>query len=120
MCDVFIAQEGFSYNSKGSAILDLAGYKYILMKSLAEYVPLSNMHTYAPITVKKTANCAKKGMGKEDMINEFKKQDINTKFKHILSFDTKKLIKKTNYVECVDDIVDSYWVMKTMYNDLKT
>jgi hypothetical protein len=25
-----------------------------------------------------------------------------------------KFINKTNYINCVDDIVDSYWVLKTM------
>lgn len=115
---VVVAQEGFSYNSKGSSILDLAGYKYILMSQLRTYIPLKNMFTYAPITVKKTANCAKKGSTKEDMIQAFKDDSEETIFKRILIESPNMLRKKTNYVECVDDIVDSYWVCKTLINDL--
>lgn len=116
--DVVIAQEGFSYNSKGSSILDLAGYKYILMAALMKYIPISNMYTYAPITVKKTADCAKKGMGKDEMIDAFKKLSPDTCFKRILVESPHLLRKKVNFVECVDDIVDSYWVTKTLMNDL--
>lgn len=116
--NVVIAQEGFSYNSKGSSMLDLAGGKYILMHYLSDYIPMNKMYTYAPITVKKTAKCAKKGMGKEDMILAFSREKINSNFHKILVEEPNTLIKKTNFVECVDDIVDSYWVTKTMINDL--
>ncbi|MGL5692114.1 MAG: hypothetical protein ACRDD8_15040 [Bacteroidales bacterium] len=118
--DVYIAQEGFSYGSKGSSILDLAGYKYILMDYINKHVSFDNMLTYAPATIKKTAGCSKKNKNKkDDMIEAFKdEENLNTRFRLLLNEYPQQLKMKTNYVVCVDDIVDSYWVTKTMLNDL--
>jgi len=67
-----IVFEGFSFASSGNVVLQLGGYKYILMKDLYdECVPWKNMDTYAPITLKKTAGASKKGMGKKEMIDSF-------------------------------------------------
>ena len=65
--DAVIANEGFSFASSGNAVLDLSGYKYILMSALIDK-GFKDFRTYAPITIKKTAECSKKGMGKEEMI----------------------------------------------------
>lgn len=116
---VYIAQEGFSYGSTGSSILELAGYKYILLHYLSLNFNINNIYTYAPITVKKTANCAKKSMGKEEMINAYINEDVNNTFHETLKNNNSYLRKKKHYIECIDDIVDSYWVVKTMINDLK-
>jgi hypothetical protein len=69
-----------------------------------------------PITIKSIAGCA----GKKDkalkapMINAFINDDfiLNNKFKENLISGI--LTAKTNYIPCVDDIVDSYWALKTM------
>ncbi|MEG1008945.1 MAG: hypothetical protein RSE41_07670 [Clostridia bacterium] len=113
--NTYIAQEGLSYGSSGSSGLELSGYKYILMHYLSKYTSYNNMFTYSPITIKSIANCSKKGEGTKDhMIESFKKNSIDSKFKNILINNPSALKKKTNYVECTDDIVDSYFVLKTM------
>jgi hypothetical protein len=112
--DTKIVFEGLSFGSTGDAILQLSGYKYILMDRLSQYVPLKNMYTYAPITIKKTAGCSKRGLKKNDMIESFLKED--TKFGREV-IDNLDLFKKKggkNYIELLDDLVDAYWTIKTL------
>jgi len=113
--ETFIAFEGLSYGSKGDVVLQLGGYKYILMDVLSSVIPLENMFTYAPITIKKTAGCSKKGTTKADMIEAFK--IMPTEFsKHLRenegSFKTKGT--KGNWIIHLDDIVDSFWALETL------
>lgn len=121
--DVIIANESFAFSAKGDAILDLSGYKYILMYTLIEN-GYANFRTYSPITIKKTADCSKKGLGKDAMISAFGKafcKDIpycNHPIMETLLNNPQNLKKKTNYVLCMDDIADSYWCMRTTLNDL--
>ena len=117
--DVIIANEGFAFSAKGDAALDLSGYKYILMYTLIEN-GYTNFRTYSPITIKKTAGCSKKGLGKDAMIEAFGNE--NPKNHHIidvLQTNPDFLKKKTNYVLCMDDIADSYWCYKTCETDKK-
>ena len=112
--DIIIANEGFAFAAKGDAALDLSGYKYILMKEL-----ISNgfkiFKTYSPITIKSTAGCAKKGMGKDDMITTLGKENNELHlFIHTISGHNEMLRKKTSYVQCVDDLTDAYWCLKTV------
>jgi len=109
-----IVFEGLSYNSAGDKAIQLGGYKYILMKDLFdEGIPFANMTTYAPITIKKTAGCSKKGMKKADMINAFM---------HFSSCDLAQAInsnpslfkKRTGtWIDHLDDLVDAYWAVET-------
>ena len=46
------------------------------------------------------------------MIKAFANEKINVSFKNALL--NKELIAKTNFIPCVDDIVDSYFAIKTM------
>ena len=103
--DIIIANEGFAFAAKGDAALDLSGYKYILMKELISN-GFKNFKTYSPITIKATAGCAKKGMGKED-------NDLHL-FIHTIWGHNEILRKKTSYVQCVDDLTDAYWCLKTV------
>lgn len=120
--DVIIANEGFAFSAKGDAILDLSGYKYILMDRLISK-GYSNFRTYSPITIKRIAGCSKKGLGKNAMIESFGNEyDPNTPEKnhimlHNIKHDPQILKKKSNYVLCVDDIVDSYWCMRTTLSE---
>ncbi|NJO91100.1 MAG: hypothetical protein HC831_20645 [Chloroflexia bacterium] len=109
-----ISFEGLSFGSTGDAILQLSGYKYLLMEKLKEMVYLDNMYTYAPITLKKTAGCSKKGLGKNDMIRSFIEE--NTDFGKSIADNPDLFMKKgdKNYIELLDDLVDSYFAMKTM------
>ena len=112
--DVIIANEGFAFGSHGDAVLDLSGYKYILMHALMTK-GFTNFKTYAPTTIKSTAGCCKKGMGKNDMITKLGEEDnsLHTIF-NIIGNAPEQLKKKTNFVMCVDDIADSYWCLKTV------
>lgn len=108
-----IANEGFSFASSGNAVLDLSGYKYILMNTLIG-AGFKDFRTYAPITIKKTAECSKKGMGKEDMIQAAGKGECNHKFNRTILEKPWALKKKTAWVSCVDDLADAYWCMRTV------
>ena len=68
--NTYLSFEGLSYGSGGDRAIQLGAYKYILMLKLSDVVPLENMYTYSPITIKSVAECAKKGMTKKDMINK--------------------------------------------------
>lgn len=114
--DTYIAFEGLSYGSSGDVLIQLGGYKYMLMNKLSEIVPLENMFTYSPITVKSVAGCAKRGMGKNEMIQAFINKGPHTIFNHELkenpiNFKNKKGI---NWITHLDDIIDAYWVLETL------
>lgn len=115
--EAIIANEGFAFSAKGDAALQLAGYKYVLMNMLMR-IDFAGFKTYSPITIKKTANCSKKGLGKDAMITALSKENIDNHFVNILRDDPQYLKKKTNYIHCIDDIADSYWCTKTCINDL--
>jgi hypothetical protein len=115
--DTFMAFEGLSYGSTGDVVLQLGGYKYILMDVLSSIIPLENMYTYAPITIKKTAGCSKKGTKKADMIEAFKL--MPTEFsKYIRSNEEIFKTKNGNWIAHLDDIVDSYWALETLREKL--
>lgn len=119
--EIIVSNEGFAFSSKGDATLDLSGYKYILMYTLIQN-GYTNFRTYSPITIKKTAGCSKKGKKKSEekknskvaMIEALSNEPENV---HIF-IDTVRnsphlLKKKSAYVQCCDDIADSYWCLKT-------
>lgn len=109
-----IVFEGISYASTGNMAIQLGGYKYVLMKAFwDEEIPFENMTTYAPITLKKTAGASKKGMGKKEMIDSFLKENDNFLSKEI-NKDPSVFQKKTgNWIDHLDDLVDSYWAVRT-------
>lgn len=112
---VIIANEGFAFGAKGDAVLDLSGYKYILMLKLHD-AGFRTFKTYSPLTLKATAGCNKKDCrGKENMISMLGKEvsGMHT-FIDIIKDSPELLRKKTNYIQCVDDICDAYWCMKTV------
>lgn len=111
--DVYIGFEGLSYGSTGDVFLQLGGYKFILMDTLSQHIPLENMFTFAPTTIKKHAGCSKKGMGKPEMIEAFKL--VNTPFsKYLKKNENTFKTKFGNWITHLDDIVDSYWVLETL------
>ena len=115
--DVVIANEGFAFSAKGDAALQLAGYKYILMEALKNH-GYKNLKTYSPITIKKTADCSKKGLGKDAMIEAMGRQIVDHHLISVLHDNPDYLKKKSNYVLCMDDIADSFWNLKTCMKDL--
>ncbi len=112
---VAISFEGSSFGSKGNAGLQLAGYRYILVNELGNIYGLKNIYTYAPLTIKSIAGCATKNKrGKNSMIQAFSEIDIKHKFRDLLKNNPAALKKKINYVPGVDDLVDSYFILKTL------
>jgi len=114
--DTYIAFEGLSYASSGDVVLQLGGYKYMLMSELSRKVPLDNMFTYSPITVKSVAGCAKKGMGKNEMIDAFMQKGPHCIFNHELKENIQSFKNKNgkNWIAHLDDLVDAYFVLKTL------
>lgn len=114
---MYISSEGLAFSAKGDATLNLATYKGVLMAKLYEHYQgrLKGLYTYSPITMKSVAGCAKKGelANKGNMIVAFSKEAIgDNPFQTALRKGGFKA--KTNFSMCVDDIVDSYWAVKTM------
>ena len=113
---LFIASEGLSFGSKGNATLNLATYKGVLLSKLYEAFKqqITRLCTYPPITIKSTAKCATKDKIKDKtaMINAFLNERVETDFKAALK--AGKFSTKKKYIHCVDDIVDSYFALKTM------
>ena len=85
------------------------------MSTFNEYgILFENMTTYPPITIKKTAECAKKGMGKKEMIDAFITDGKKNKFRKNLINNRELFLKKTGtYIDHLDDLVDSYWAIET-------
>lgn len=112
--NVIISSEGLSFASKGDAMLDLSGYKYILLSKLTDN-GFDNFYTYSPITIKSVAGCSKKGKGdKKSMIDKITEENPTLHlFISTLKYDPQLLKKKTSFVQCVDDLVDAYWCLKT-------
>lgn len=109
----YFASEGLSYASKGNVTLELSGAKYILLSTLYNH-KVTDFYTYSPITIKSIAGCSKKGMGKEDMINAFKNEEPRNTFMQLMQEDDSLFRKKTAYIHTIDDIVDSYWCLRTL------
>ena len=114
--NTYIGLEGISYGSSGDVILQLGGYKYMVMDALSDYVPLENMYTYSPITVKKTAGCSKRGTPKSEVIESFMSGSHNNSLKIAMRSDKLSFMKKggKNFIDHLDDLVDSYWVLETL------
>ena len=113
--DTYLSFEGLSYGSGGDKGIQLGAYKYILMSKLLSIVPLKNMFTYSPITIKSVAESAKKGMTKKDMITRFIQVGPVCKFRlslfeHPEQFQSPRA---KNWIENVDDLVDAYFALET-------
>lgn len=115
MMDWTVVFEGLSFASSGNMAIQLGGYKYVLMEALYnECVPWENMFTYAPITIKKTAGCSKKGMKKKDMIDSFVKNANPNPLVDAIRKDHSRFQKRTgSWIDHLDDLVDAYWAIET-------
>lgn len=110
-----VAFEGFSFGSSGNRLSQISGYQWLLRRDLLRGLglPLDNMWFFSPTTVKATAG--KGNFKKEQMIEAFLQEDED----HLLhrrmrtcpeEFQTKKGL----WLKPIDDIIDSYWVAKTL------
>ena len=111
--NTIFAFEGSSFASQGNVALQLTSWRYILIYKLSLIIPLKNIYTYSPQTLKATAECSKKGMGKKEMIEAFIQKGPNTKFREALI--NKELFNGggKNYIDMTDDLVDSFWSIET-------
>ena len=116
---VYMAIEGFSFGSTGNRLTQLSGYQYLfryMMYADCNMQP-ANFYVYAPMTVKATAG--KGNFKKEQMIEAFL-NDTDTGlqatafWQALKNAPTEFQNKKGAWVKCIDDIVDSYWVLKTL------
>jgi len=108
-----IAFEGSSFNSKGNVTLSLTAWRYILIYKLSKLIPLDNIYTFAPISIKKIAGCSKRGTTKSDMIESF----INMPTflgNYIRKKENLFKTKNGNWISNLDDIADSYWVIEAL------
>jgi len=114
--DTIIAFEGSSFASHGNVTLSLTAWRYILIYKLSKIISLNNIFTFSPITIKSIAGCAKKGMGKKEMINAFIKNGPNCKLYFTLCENSNLFMKKggKTYVDFLDDLCDAYWTLKTL------
>ena len=113
--DTKIAFEGASFASKGNATISIMTWKYILIYKLSLLVPMDNIYTYYPLTVKSTAGCATKDKkGKNSMIKAFGESCSEHSLGLTIKNNPDILKKKVNYMTGIDDLADSYWVIQTL------
>lgn len=116
-----IAIEGFSFGSTGNRLAQISGYQWLLRSLILQYCNISpdRLWFFSPMTIKATAG--KGNFKKEQMIEAF----INNKVDHAfhdelvnapLSYQT----KRGQWLKPLDDIIDSYWIVKTLEKTLLT
>lgn len=116
-CVFYVSSEGLSFASHGTAAMDLATYKGVLLAEVYTRMKPVGLYTYSPISIKKVAGCSDKAHvgDKHAMIKAFLNEKEKSGFFDVLSSGALLTSTGKNYLECVDDIVDSYWACKTMY-----
>lgn len=122
--DLYLAIEGFSFGSTGNRLAQISGYQYLFRYVLHQNnkLNLDHFHTYSPMTVKATAG--KGNFKKADMIAAFlasqEESLLETGLWKAMTADpTQFQTKRGNWLSPIDDIIDSYYVLKTMENNLE-
>lgn len=117
-----VAFEGHSFNSKGNSLLELVSYQFLLRNMIKTRVldDVSKIFFYSPITVKAFAGGAK--FKKKDMLNAFISSDDpilkdNPTFIRIQE-SMPSILKGEDVAKPVDDLVDSYWIVKKLEQDV--
>lgn len=117
------AIEGFSFASTGNRLAQISGYQWVLRwEFLKMGVDFDNFWIFAPMTIKATAG--KGNFKKEDMIAAFlnSEDEILKKtglWKAMTSQPQLFQNKKGAWEKPIDDIADSYFVLKTLEKTLK-
>lgn len=116
--NISVAIEGFSFGSSGNRLSQLSGYQWLLRYMLIEELGVlpHNFHVFSPMTVKATAG--KGNLKKDGMIQSFiETEDTQlreTQFWNNMITDAPSFQTKRGGWLKVDDIVDSYWVLRTL------
>ena len=121
-----ISMEGFSYGSKGSSLIDIVGFTYILRNMISRY---KNLTIVSPSQVKKYAgrNSDQKtgNANKEQMFDLFLQQS-DSKLQSSKLWKTvkgnidgfKRNLKSGIKIKTpLDDLIDSYFVLKSSGNN---
>jgi hypothetical protein len=117
-----VAFEGHSFNSKGNSLMELVSYQFLLRNMLVNElsIDIDRFFFYSPVTIKSFAGGAR--FKKIDMLNVFLSStdrvliENQTFVKMKLQKDL--LIKGENVVKPIDDLVDSYWILKKLQQDV--
>ncbi len=108
--------EGFSYGSKGGAVLDIAGYAYCMRILLFEKYGKDKVFVFSPGSVKKSGG--KGNAGKEEMFQYFMNE--NDDFLKETNFWKGLKSEEIKAEKPVDDICDSFYVEKCTRNHLNS
>ena len=98
-----VALEGLSYGGRGTRMLDIAGFQYVLRYLL--YQQSKVLKFYPPTTVKKFV--LKGNASKEDMVNEFIKIGL-------LDDISDNLLDKDLYSSPFTDFADAYFIKELL------
>lgn len=117
-----LAFEGHSFNSKGNSLLELVSYQFLLRNLIIDRLNMGTdtMFFYSPITVKSFAGGAR--FKKKDMLTRFiecedpllKKNPVFDK----ISLGLETIVKGDDVMKPIDDLVDSYWILKKLQQDV--
>jgi hypothetical protein len=116
-----VAIEGFSFASTGNRLAQISGYQWLLRAKLMEALKINanQLSFYSPMTIKATAG--KGNYKKEEMIAAFINSDANCKFaRRLREAPAEFQNKKGQWLKPLDDLVDSYWIAKTLEKTLST
>jgi hypothetical protein len=110
--------EGFSFASTGNRLAQISGYQWALRwELLTGGLDIDKFQVYSPMTVKSTAG--KGNYKKEEMIDAFIRSEDPLLKKNGLQLALKKMpeifqTKRGAWMKPLDDVVDAYWVLKTV------
>ena len=121
--NLHIGIEGFSYSSNGQAFIDLISYATILRFKLYMqflFVKTNSLNIYAPSEIKKFIG--KGNYNKFDIFNVFLKETdenlLNTKLFKFISENKNLCLKKEIVNKPIDDLLDSFYIMRLVINNL--
>jgi len=117
------AIEGFSFASKGNRLAQISGYQWMLRWEMHKSgIPTKDFWIFSPMTIKATAG--KGNFKKEEMIAAF----LNTEDESLKNSGLWKAMtgspqlfqnKKGAWMKPIDDVVDSFFILKTLEKTLK-
>ena len=105
-----IAIEGYSYGSKGNAIIDIVSFNSVLRNYLYRIFPAAKIWIFSPSAIKKFAG--KGNAKKSDMLDYFLAEPPKHKFSQFVAENKEMLVNSTDVKKPVDDIIDSYFICK--------
>lgn len=117
-----VAFEAHSFNSKGNSLLELVSYQFLLRTMLRDLLGsrTDSMFFYPPITVKAFAGGAK--FKKKDMLERFISSDdeilLRSPVFSRIKGSMEDVLKGEDVAKPVDDLVDSYWILKKLQQDV--